>query len=84
MRIIRQVKLFYLFIYFKIFIRVFTNKIKPTRLLCPWDFPGKDTGAGCHFLLQGTKPLLFTDYFFTLFFFFFFTMVFPKVFSHLA
>ena len=22
------------------------------RLLCPWDFPGKNTGAGCHFLLQ--------------------------------
>ena len=25
----------------------------PTRLLCPWDFPGKTTGVGCHFLLQG-------------------------------
>ena len=24
-----------------------------TRLLCPWDFPGKSTGVGCHFLLQG-------------------------------
>ena len=23
------------------------------RLLCTWDFPGKDTGVGCHFLLQG-------------------------------
>ena len=23
------------------------------RLLHPWDFPGKNTGAGCHFLLQG-------------------------------
>ena len=23
----------------------------PPRLLCPWDFPGKKTGAGCHFLL---------------------------------
>ena len=22
-------------------------------LLCPCDFPGKNTGAGCHFLLQG-------------------------------
>ena len=21
-------------------------------LLCPWDSPGKDTGVGCHFLLQ--------------------------------
>ena len=24
-----------------------------TKLLCPWDFPGKNTGVGCHFLLQG-------------------------------
>ena len=23
-----------------------------TRVLCPWDFPGKNTGVGCHFLLQ--------------------------------
>ena len=23
-----------------------------TRLLCPWNFPDKNTGAGCHFLLQ--------------------------------
>ena len=22
-------------------------------LLCPWDFPVKNTGVGCHFLLQG-------------------------------
>ena len=22
------------------------------RLFCPWDFPGKNTGVGCHFLLQ--------------------------------
>ena len=27
-----------------------------SRLLCPWDFPGKNTGAGCHFLLQGIFP----------------------------
>ena len=24
-----------------------------SRLLCPWDFPGKNTGVGSHFLLQG-------------------------------
>ena len=23
-----------------------------TRLLCPWDSPGKNTGVGCHFRLQ--------------------------------
>ena len=27
--------------------------LRPTRLLCPWNFPGKNTGVGCHFLLQG-------------------------------
>ena len=27
--------------------------LQPTRLLHPWDFPGKNTGMGCHFLLQG-------------------------------
>ena len=26
------------------------------RLLCPWDFPGKKTGMGCHFPLQGIFP----------------------------
>ena len=24
-----------------------------SRLLCPWDLPGKNTGLGCHFFLQG-------------------------------
>ena len=27
----------------------------PTRLLHPWGSPGKNTGVGCHFLLQGMK-----------------------------
>ena len=27
--------------------------LQPPRLLRPLDFPGKNTGAGCHFLLQG-------------------------------
>ena len=30
--------------------------LKPTRLPCPWDFPGKNTGVGYHFLLQGSHP----------------------------
>ena len=28
------------------------HRLQPTRLLCPWDFPGKSTGVGCHCLLQ--------------------------------
>ena len=30
--------------------------LKPTRLLCPWNSPGKNTGVGSHFLLQGIFP----------------------------
>ena len=26
--------------------------LQPTRLCCPWDFPGKSTGVGCHCLLR--------------------------------
>ena len=28
----------------------------PTRLLCPWNSPDKNTGVGCHALLQGIFP----------------------------
>ena len=31
-------------------------KLQSARLLCPWDFPGKNTGMGCHFLLKGIFP----------------------------
>ena len=27
--------------------------LEPTRLLCPWDSPGKNAGVGCHALFQG-------------------------------
>ena len=30
--------------------------LKSAKLLCLWDFPGKNTGVGCHFLLQGIFP----------------------------
>ena len=30
----------------------------PTRLLCPWDSPGKNTGVGCHALLQRIYRML--------------------------
>ena len=29
--------------------------LQPTRLLHPWNFPGKSTGVGCHFLLHGSN-----------------------------
>ena len=31
--------------------------LEPTWLLCPWDSLGKNTGVGCHFLLQGIFPI---------------------------
>ena len=31
---------------------LFETPWTPTRLLCAWDFPGKNPGVGCHFLLQ--------------------------------
>ena len=30
--------------------------LQPARPLCPWDSPGKNTGVGCHSLLQGIFP----------------------------
>ena len=34
---------------------VWPHRRQPTRLPRPWDSPGKDTGVGCHFLLQCMK-----------------------------
>ena len=31
------------------------HRQQPTRLPRPWDSPGKNTGVGCHFLLQWMK-----------------------------
>ena len=31
------------------------HRRQPTRPPCPWDSPGKNTGVGCHFLLQCMK-----------------------------
>ena len=32
------------------------HELQPTRLLCPWDSPGKNNGVVCHILLQGIFP----------------------------
>ena len=32
------------------------HRLKPTKLLCPWESSGKITGVGCHALLQGFFP----------------------------
>ena len=30
--------------------------LQPAKLFSPWESPGKNTGVGCHFLLQGDLP----------------------------
>ena len=47
-----------------------THGLQPTRLLCPWDFPGKSTGAGCHCLLRSNN--YFPSFFFLFFKFIYF------------
>ena len=37
--------------------------LQPTRLLCPWDFPGKNTGMSCHFLLHIWQKILIALWF---------------------
>ena len=32
------------------------HRLQPARLFCSWNFPGKNTGVGCHILLQGIFP----------------------------
>ena len=36
---------------------LWSHGLQPTRLLCPWDSPGKNTGVGCQALLQGIFPM---------------------------
>ena len=39
-----------------------SHGLQPTRLLCPWDFPGKSTGVGCHCLLQSLVKQILKKY----------------------
>ena len=49
----------FVFIYSEVLVtQSLSDSVKPhglylARLLCPWDSPRKNTGLGCHFLLQG-------------------------------
>ena len=38
-----------------------THRRRPTRLPRPWDSPGKNTGVGCHILLQCMKVKVVSD-----------------------
>ena len=43
------------------------HRLQPTRLLHPWDFPGKSTGVGCHCLIldlpKGELYVLFPEWY---------------------
>ena len=39
-----------------VFDPLWPHGLEDARLLCPWNSPGKNTGVGCHFLLQGIFP----------------------------
>ena len=60
----RTLKSIYIHIHMCVYIYVHTSVVSdsvrphrwhPTRLPRPWDSPGKNTGVGCHFLLQCMK-----------------------------
>ena len=51
--IIRSSRAWYMLIRFSRVQLFATHGLQPARVLCPWDSPGKNTGVGCHFLLQG-------------------------------
>ena len=48
-----KLRYFLLWIYWVLSDSLRSHGLYPARLLCPWDFPGKDTEVTCHFLLQG-------------------------------
>ena len=66
-RLNTYINIYYLYIYIHAYTRCVCacsvvsdslqpQAIQPARLLCPWDSPGKNTGVGCHALLQKTFP----------------------------
>ena len=61
---VRELFFFFFFLFFFLFCEAAQScptdlrGLQPTRLFHPWDFPGKGTGVGCHFLLQRTVLLL--------------------------
>ena len=48
--------IYYYYLVTKLYVTLLqTHGLQPTRLLCLSDFPGKNTGMSCHFLLQGSS-----------------------------
>ena len=47
-----SMSLFYVWVASVVSDSAWPHRRQPTRLPCPWDSPGKNTGVGCHFILQ--------------------------------
>ena len=48
-----------IFLIYSLIVIVLVTQLCPTLcdpVVCPWNSPGKNTGMGCHFLLQGIFP----------------------------
>ena len=45
-----------LYVHFVVSKSLQSRGLWPARLLCQWNFPGNNTGVGCHFFLQGIFP----------------------------
>ena len=46
---------YWLLLLLSCFSHIRPHRWQPIRLSCPWNSPGKNTGVGCHFLLQCMK-----------------------------
>ena len=58
MRVVNEVSLIFITVAAKslqLCLTVRPHRWQPIRLPLPWDSPGKNTGVGCHFLLQCMK-----------------------------
>ena len=55
----------YIYIFLSVHVcSVISDSLQPhelalTRFLCPWNFPGKNTGVGCYFLLQSLNLYIY-------------------------
>ena len=60
LKMVKMINFMYIFVvlfsHSVVYDSLWSHGLQPARLLCPWEFPGKNTGVGCHFLLQGIFP----------------------------
>ena len=40
----------------QLYLTLCNHRLQSARLICPWDFPGKNSGVDCHFSSPGDLP----------------------------